>query len=367
MKMLKPFLLFCTILFIISCRKEVTPEQSAVSESTQSRVNPEHLQAAWLLGFDTAGARYLNDGLLVGGDVLMDKQYLENLLKAYKASSANERHAHTASLVTGNNTNITVSLQDNLINTYSVVLALQGALSHLNAVSDCRLNFMYASNDANADIKIYRSYDFNSYAYAFWPTGNGQPGSKVYFNLDLANGRTQGQNVLLFVHEIGHCLGLRHADWDNIGEPVAAYDDDWTYGGATYIPGTPTYDASSVMNHDIGILGLSWSSFSTYDIVALRYLYPLEIGTVFESYINGPVNISQAGQHNHSNGAAYSCGNYEWRLLNASAQVIYDFWDEECSGLEWSNILSPGTYYLEARLKNTEAPGVWYSKAVNVQ
>lgn len=65
------------------------------------------------------------------------------------------------------------------------------------------------------------------------------------------------------MHELGHNLGLRHTN--GLGEGDGGV-------GLVQIPGTPTSDSQSFMNSTT--CGNSWNGASTYDVVALKTLWP---------------------------------------------------------------------------------------------
>ncbi len=73
------------------------------------------------------------------------------------------------------------------------------------------------------------------------------------------------------MHELGHNLGLRHAD---IANPDNA------------IPGTPVLDPNSVMNS--GGNNIEFDHFSEYDRIAASYLYPVTGNSVLTNAIYGP-------------------------------------------------------------------------------
>jgi len=67
-------------------------------------------------------------------------------------------------------------------------------------------------------------------------------------------------------HELGHTIGFRHTNWDDLGEPE-------TLLGLFHIEGTPEgNDPHSIMNGGNATSGFSGLSY--YDKVALRALYP---------------------------------------------------------------------------------------------
>ncbi|GAB4091400.1 hypothetical protein GCM10028786_03260 [Flaviaesturariibacter terrae] len=90
-------------------------------------------------------------------------------------------------------------------------------------------------------------------ATTYYPDYSGNVGKSCTINTNY-NYLTSGQQTFAITHELGHAFGFGHTNS--------------TYG--TLVPGTPNSDASSIMNS----VCLSWSAFTTYDLLAIRTVYP---------------------------------------------------------------------------------------------
>jgi hypothetical protein len=145
------------------------------------------------------------------------------------------------------------------------------ALQDWSNIIDCKI-FFVSYND-NPDILIRASnvtdnLPNNVIAAAGFPFLNGKPYSEIIINLNFSNNKTvsTGSKRYNMVHELGHCIGFRHTNWQIRGESSGSV-------GAVWVPGTPTgSDASSVMN--AGTANNTWNGFSPYDMSAVKYLYP---------------------------------------------------------------------------------------------
>lgn len=156
----------------------------------------------------------------------------------------------------------------------SMVTGLQNAVANYNALNlNIKLTLTFGNSTTGQNIVVCRQVGAAGGSAGF-PTG-GNPYHTVLIN----SGTTSyGLKVLEHVttHEIGHCVGLRHTDYFNrsisCGGSVVNEGDAGV--GAIHIPGTPTtsVDMASVMLacFDANETG----EFSTYDITALKYLYP---------------------------------------------------------------------------------------------
>lgn len=161
-------------------------------------------------------------------------------------------------------------------------VAVQSAIGVWNAVPNNLVRMTLVTTDT-ADI-TFRSDEGeglpelsdDTAADAEFPLSTGKPGRKVRVNLDLTvfgdydAPLTHDQKLLIAVHELGHCIGLRHTNW-------RIYDDQ----SAIDIAGTPTTDSSSVMN--AATAGSSFVGLSSNDSLAIRLIYP-EIVTMVVEY-----------------------------------------------------------------------------------
>ncbi|WP_108867972.1 M57 family metalloprotease [Aquimarina aquimarini] len=154
---------------------------------------------------------------------------------------------------------------------------LQYAVANYNAINiGFQIELVFSTNFTANDIVAYTQLNSNEIpqdgvrGVAGFPRA-GEPFKRVKIN---GGANRHGDDQLLeglFTHELGHCFGLRHTDWNTrqscgqSGEPAAPE-------GAIYIPGTPgaSQDSSSIMN---ACFPYNEGEFGQYDIVALEYLY----------------------------------------------------------------------------------------------
>jgi hypothetical protein len=147
------------------------------------------------------------------------------------------------------------------------------AMNELNGINDCALFFVRVFNQNQADITIRSDFGVegtNVLGRAGFPS-NGRPFNLVTLNVDRVDdfGADIRRNVV--IHELGHCVGLRHTNWQANRER-----------SAVNIPGTSAFDRNSIM----------WSSanaggpFTNGDLVAFRALFPRAIRLDFVNVID---------------------------------------------------------------------------------
>ncbi|HEU0112221.1 MAG TPA: M57 family metalloprotease [Flavisolibacter sp.] len=105
------------------------------------------------------------------------------------------------------------------------------------------------------DVLITTMYNntSNVIAQAYYPSYDGSAGHKVQINT-YYNYLNASYKTFAITHELGHTIGFTHTNQ--------------TYG--SLIPGTPETDPNSVMNSTV----LPWNGFTSYDVIAVRTIYP---------------------------------------------------------------------------------------------
>lgn len=201
---------------------------------------------------------------LVQGDMMFSKK-----IEDYNNDSDNQRHASTNNLLSNFFTVVTVSVDPSVNGAApdNWHTAISDAMSEWSNVTGCAIRFVnYYGNNPDILIKSdNNTLPNNVIASAGFPA-NGKAYHEVLINLDFYGNTNVSESTKKYnmVHELGHCIGFRHTNWDVNGEGTAGV-------GANYIPNTPSQDPNSVMNGGTALN--SWNDFSTYDRYAVKYLY----------------------------------------------------------------------------------------------
>lgn len=275
------FILFSILL--ISCdHKDIQEIDSQISKQEYNT----DVTAIQDLGFDSTDIKDIGDSYLVEGDIILTKKALRLSLYDYNGNSSLKQARRSGLIASGNERNVTVRV-DNSIPTTGADnwrSEVQTAINHWNALTIYESNLRFAYTTApTADITIredngiledgayYGPGDYRWQLAAAESPLDGKAGYQIRINLDTDNNRTMSssQKVFTMVHELGHCVGLRHTNWYN---PNPKYSESTGIG----IAGTPNTgtnpDPNSVMNGGTALN--SWNGFSYYDKIAIKNLYP---------------------------------------------------------------------------------------------
>lgn len=341
------------LFLLIGCQNN-TEEELVEEAATVERVDVKWLapddhpvvQLLYSRGYERGTIYETEEHFLAPPDLLYSKD-----INDYDVSDNGtnaEQAYNTGKLVSLNRMRIRVFLDNSLgtdLQTQSV-----NAMNELNGINNCALFFVrvFSANQANITIRSdFGAESNNVLGRAGFPS-NGLPFNTVTLNVDRLDdfGADIRRNTI--IHELGHCVGLRHTDWQANRE-----------SGAVNIPGTSANDTGSIMWHTIN----GGTPFTNGDLTAFTSLFPraLRIDVVNEiddydyggdyyvldnvfvdvftdgSYstsatLNRNVNVSyriNVQEYNHTSGSYYYNRN---RTLTAGSNRYYiDDEEEECS------------------------------------
>ncbi|RXG22377.1 M57 family metalloprotease [Leeuwenhoekiella marinoflava] len=217
---------------------------------------------------------------LIEGDILISTTEIDNMISSKNSSS---KHYHSNNTVTNIQT-ITIRGVNQGSNALSNAQqsALTAAIQAYNDLN-IKLNFIltFGPNDNTKNINAIQ-VSGGAGGRADFPS-NGNPGSIAR----IFSGSGTNNTILrhIWIHELGHTLGLRHTDWFS-RQSCGSYNPESinsssvpNANGANHIPGTPTgFDPTSIMLscYDNTVTG----TFNNNDIIALEYLYPLPLPVI---------------------------------------------------------------------------------------
>jgi len=311
------------LLLFQNCSKEDFNENDLILENQTLLKDSPVVDKLIEMGYNRETIIELDNFYLVGGDIMFSKNLSDYSDKNEKGIY--EKHASSNNLVSYSNRIITVYVHssiptsgaDNWRN------AINSAINDWNEISDCFITFQLSTN-SNSDIIIrsdQNQLSNNVIASAGFPNNN-QPYNTILINLDFLSNLTVSESIKKrnIAHELGHCIGFRHTNWDIRGESALPT-------GANLIPGTPDQDPNSVMNGGTALD--SWIGFSTYDVIATEYLYPIPV-IPFSVDISGPIFGDNSGYYTWSaiisNGTApYT---YSWKRSSNQGVTYPYFWGD---------------------------------------
>lgn len=249
-----------------SCQKN-----DSQKEDVTPPVGQEILNKIKSMGFSSSGILKIAGGYIVEGDIFIPETDLGKEMAGKVLQTHQTEQYRTTSLVTGWPRVIKIYMP-NLGPNYDYALA--GAISRLNGVRT-GLTFARANNSAEANIRIAGYYENSGVnAYAGFPSG-GEPYPNIMINTYRFSqiSHPDGWAASIIMHEIGHCIGLRHTDFMNRAYSCFSGGNEGTGSeGAIHIPNTPT--GPSPESFMLACMPDNISrSVSVSDIFALSYLY----------------------------------------------------------------------------------------------
>ncbi|MCC3159227.1 zinc-dependent metalloprotease [Hymenobacter sp. 15J16-1T3B] len=248
-----------------SCsKKENVQAKDLVADATTAQIKA--------LGFTADGARKVEEGVVVEGDILLTNEMLASNPESKLLRVGQEEQYRTTNLVTRLPRTITVKLVGSFPSAY--VSAVDEAIRRYNA-ENLQLRFTRVTGSTAAEMPITSAYlgaGILGQSGGFPSGGNPAPGFKL--SPSVINSTNVGYIATIMAHEMGHCIGLRHTDYFNRAYSCggAASNEGASTVGAILIPGTPSgADPNSWMLACVGN-GVN-RYFNANDKIALNYLY----------------------------------------------------------------------------------------------
>ncbi len=334
------------VLFLTSCQKDL--DDYALPDES---ISETHIGILKKLGFDTSELVDCGDYYLVEGDIAIPKENMDGYNKLPAT-----RQAHTnAVLSVRNASDIKIKIDASLNSSSNWRTAILNVMQHYNDLGSGI--YMYEVS-SNPDITI--SYALmNGWGQGAFPTADGKAGATIIIqDSNIARELTLLSKTFLIAHEMGHNLGFRHTDYLT---GYGGYAPEGTYyNSANYIPNTPTgtkndSDPTSVFNSgDFYRDVIPWVGFSSYDKIAIHYVYPLQLSIQGNDVVDTLFSYTYTTDLNAS-------GSYtlEWDLPSG-VRCTYSN-DNKAAMLKFPSI---GTYEIKCRAVYNSVPKPWVTKTV---
>ncbi len=235
------------------------------------------------LGFRTDDVRDFGDHVLVEGDIRLTKEQLRAAPLPTSGGPMGPLFQYRTTVLVGSPKihQIRVSLSD-LSAHPDWQAAAREAFTHWSGISN---SYVRIVEGTPADITVGTYCTDPGIGASAELASAGNPGRFIVVNLCYGQTRNHSQQVSTMVHELGHSIGFRHSNYQQMGDAVQPL-------GAMHVPGTPTSGnaTGSVMNG--GTPSATWAGFASSDLLATQTLYPLPQVSASIAYPSGNPSLS---------------------------------------------------------------------------
>ena len=237
-KIIRSFAAVCiAAMSLTACTKEVKDvETNEIAETTLNQIKA--------LGFSTDGAKKVEGGYLVEGDIILNDATLASNPTSPNMLVAKEEQYRTFNLVSTTKHPVIKVALNNSSSAHEAAFsaALDEAINRYNAEG---LSVTFQRVTTGADVSVVAFYEVsNVLGSAGFPTSTGDPYSQVKMNTyhySTSTGATNTNYIATIIaHELGHCIGFRHTDYMDRSYSCRRQNEGQANNGvgAVHIPGT---------------------------------------------------------------------------------------------------------------------------------
>lgn len=199
-------------------------------------------------GFNTEGYILEGDSLIIENCITFDYSDLINNLE-----NNSRQYIHSKIVNQSNVSNIRIRIESNVPSVWKD--ATRSAIEKWNELQGTKIYIREVSSGEDLIVKYSRISPSSTIARATFPNSSGDVGHTITINRGYRDLK-KAKKKFTMVHEIGHCIGMRHINNNE--------------SGRIHVEGTPERDGDSVMNPTVK----NWNGFSGGDIIAAQQTYP---------------------------------------------------------------------------------------------